>query len=540
MNHRHAWKWFSGLGLLMAVAYFALRPLYTAQSLFYEVIGLAGVAGIVLGVRLNRPVRRAPWYLLALGVLLLVLGDVLWVTYDLMGISPFPSVADVLYLSGYPFLAVGLLWLRRPATRTQDHARVVETAIITAGVVVLAWEPLIEPYAADASLGLVERAVSLAYPLADVLLVAVLVRMAVGVWSRTPAYGLLVAAIASNLVADVIYAVMVLKGTYVSGHPVDAGWIVFYVLLAVAALHPSMRTLSQPSPEPPARLTVARLALLAVATVLAPVMVAREASQDELGHVYLFLMVSAVLFLLVVARMRLLVREAAHKSELLSRLEEERKQLLERTLRVGEEERTRIAIELHDGPIQRLSSVGYGLELGRMQLGEGDVAGMESALDDTQHALSEEIQTLRHLMSSLRPPALDEHGLEGALRDQVAVFRSRLGIDAEVAAELAGRPGRDAETVLYRVAQEALTNVAKHARASRVRLELRGQNGTVELAVSDDGVGFDPERPLNGEMRFGLVAMREQVRMAGGEWEVTSRAGEGTTVRARLPAGERG
>ncbi|MGH2664028.1 MAG: sensor histidine kinase [Actinomycetota bacterium] len=456
-----------------------------------------------------------------------------------MGAEPFPSVADVLYLSGYPFLAVGLLWLRRPASRAQDHARLVETAILTTGVAVLAWDPLIEPYATDASLGLVERAVSLAYPLADVLLVAVLVRLAVGVWSRTPAYAFLVAAIVANLAADTVYAVLVLEGTYVSGHPVDAGWIVFYLLVAGAALHPSMRTLSQPSPEPPARLTKVRLVLLTAATLLAPMVMAFELSKGEYEHAYLFLTVSVVLFLLVVARMRLLVKEAAHKSALLSRLEEQRKRLLERTLRAGEDERTRVAVELHDGPIQRLSSVGYGLELGRMRLGRGDVTGMETALDETQQALSEEIQTLRHLMSSLRPPALDEQGLEGALRDQVAAFRSRSGVDAELAAELAARPDREVETVLYRVAQEALTNVAKHARASRVRLELRGQNGTVELAVSDDGVGFDTERPLNGE-RFGLVAMREQVRMAGGDWEVTSRLGQGTTTRARLPGGGNG
>ncbi len=523
----------------MAVAYFALKPFYTAQSVFYEVIGFTGVAGIILGVRINRPVRRAPWYLLALGVFLLVLGDVLWMIYDQIGISPFPSVADVLYLSGYPVLAVGLLWLRRPATRTQDHARLVETAIITTGVVVLAWEPLIEPYASDATLTLMERAISLAYPLADVLLVAVLVRLAVGVWSRTPAYAFLVVAITANLVADVIYAVMILNGTYFSGHPVDAGWIVFYVLVPVAALHPSMRTLSQPSPEPPARLTRTRLALLAVSTLLAPVMMAMELSNGELEAAFVLLLVSMALFLLVVARMRLLVREAAHKSELLSRLEDERKRLLERTLRAGEEERTRIAVELHDGPIQRLSSLGYGLELGRMQLGQGDLAGMEASLEDTQQSLSEEIQTLRHLMSSLRPPALDEQGLEGALRDQVAAFRSRSGVEAEVKAELAVRPDREVETVLYRVALEALTNVGKHARATKVRLELRAENGTVELAVRDDGVGFDTGNPPNGEMRFGLVAMREQVRMVGGHWEVASSPGEGTVVRARLPGGAR-
>ncbi|HEX2025129.1 MAG TPA: sensor histidine kinase, partial [Actinomycetota bacterium] len=220
----------------------------------------------------------------------------------------------------------------------------------------------------------------------------------------------------------------------------------------------------------------------------------------------------------------------------LRRAEDERKALLERTLRAAEEERVRIAADLHDGPIQRLSMLGFTLERGRLKAEAGDMDGALELLDRGQRDLSAEVQDLRRLMASLRPPALDQDGLEGALRDQVAAFRNRAGVDTEVRTDLSARPSPEVETVLYRVVQEALQNVAKHARASRVSVEVVQRNGSVELAVKDDGVGFDPTGDLAGAAEhFGLSAMREQVAMAGGQWEVASAPGRGTSVRAVLP-----
>jgi two-component system sensor histidine kinase UhpB len=162
-------------------------------------------------------------------------------------------------------------------------------------------------------------------------------------------------------------------------------------------------------------------------------------------------------------------------------------------------------------------------------------------LDRTQGELSEEMQGLRGIMTSLRPPALDEYGLEGALRDQVSSFRDRFGTDCSVAAALPRRLEPELETTLYRVAQEALTNVSKHARASRVWVDLWERNGWVELAVKDNGQGFDasewPGPAADGH--FGLLAMREQVRMAGGRIEIKSRQGWGTLVRVAFSRDER-
>jgi signal transduction histidine kinase len=551
MLRRRAWAGFLAGGLLLVGVYFVLSST-DVQDVLYEVIGALGVAAILAGARINRPARRAPWFLIATGAGLLVAGDVAWTVYAYAGDTPYPSFADVIYLSAYPFLAAGPLRLRRPPNRTLDRARLAETAVITTGAALVMWEPFFEPYAVDPSLPLVERLVSLAYPMADLLLIAVLIRLAVGVASRTPANAILVASIVSALVADLVYSFLAIEGTYFTGHPVDAGYLLFYVLLGVAALHPSMRALSEPAPAPRARLTRIRLILLTGSALLAPASIWKEQVENDERAVYVLLAVSAFVFLVVLYRMSLLVREVALHAEALDRqgvnlrgavehlrrAEDERKRLLGRTLRAAEEERVKVAADLHDGPIQRLAALGYGLERSRRQLERGEGAGAAEALVRTQERLSDEIRDLRRLMVSLRPPALDEHGLEGALRDHVAAFQERAHVRTEVQSHLSRRPAREVETVLYRVAQEALQNVAKHARAGRVWVEVQQRNGSVELAVRDDGVGFEPERELGqGDDRFGLAAMKEQVKMVGGRWEISSAPGRGTEVRAVLPVG---
>jgi signal transduction histidine kinase len=236
-----------------------------------------------------------------------------------------------------------------------------------------------------------------------------------------------------------------------------------------------------------------------------------------------------------------LVREVEGVVEELTELQEERKHLMDRTLKVQEEERMRLAAELHDGPLQRLASLGYGLDRVRLRLEKGDAAAANEVLEPLQDTLSNEIQSLRDIMSSIRPPALDEQGLEGALRDEVARFAARIGAEWGMEAELRGRLDPEIETVLYRVTQEALRNVAKHARASRIDVELRQTNGRIEFSLRDDGAGFDPAdaSALVREGRFGLVAMKERIRLARGTCVIESKPGSGTILRATFDRGAR-
>jgi signal transduction histidine kinase len=146
------------------------------------------------------------------------------------------------------------------------------------------------------------------------------------------------------------------------------------------------------------------------------------------------------------------------------------------------------------------------------------------------------VQSLRRIMATLRPPVLEERGLVSALSDYVEVVRQQSGISCTLAAKLPERLPEDTEIVLYRVVQEALTNVARHARASRARVELTETAEAVVLEVHDDGIGFDPAAEQPGGLdHFGLAGMRERVELAGGTWTVWSRPGSGTVLTASLP-----
>ena len=144
---------------------------------------------------------------------------------------------------------------------------------------------------------------------------------------------------------------------------------------------------------------------------------------------------------------------------------------------------------------------------------------------------------LRHLMGALRPPVLDNRGFGEALGEHASRFEQETGITVDVGLSLATRLPPEAETVLYRITQESLNNVAKHARAGHVRVTVDEHDGSVRLRVRDDGVGFDASNTgqLLREGHYGLAGMRERASLVGGTLEVGSIPGHGTTVEVRLP-----
>ena len=198
------------------------------------------------------------------------------------------------------------------------------------------------PYVRLPDLSVLERLVSIAYPLGDVLLLAVAVRL----WrtggngaiaSRLLAFGLL-----ALLAVDTVYGLSVLNGAWQIGGPIDAVWMLYYVALGLAALHPSMVSLSEPTP-PSTRLTRTRLALLAGASLMAPAMLVIQAVREEPIDVGVIAGGSVVLFLLTLARMGGLASEVAMQTE--------RKRAMQTVLRATEQERVRLAADLHDGPV---------------------------------------------------------------------------------------------------------------------------------------------------------------------------------------------
>jgi len=224
----------------------------------------------------------------------------------------------------------------------------------------------------------------------------------------------------------------------------------------------------------------------------------------------------------------------------LARVEQQRRHLLAQTIQGKEDERTWLAAELHDGPIQRLTAMGYALEEACLICDHHGPKESKPQLIRVRKQLKDEISGLRELMTELRPPALDEQGLRLALRDLADGFSKRTSVRNFLTVELDVRLESDAETVLYRVVQEALANVAKHAHATQVTLSIKRVAGEVLMSLEDDGIGFDLAESSGFVTRghFGLAGMRERVELAGGRYEIGSRAGTGTTVRAWLPLEE--
>lgn len=527
--------------------YFVLEPV---QAQLYSGIGLLCVAAIVVGVRRNRPSCRAGWYLIAAGQGVTLLGDLLWYAHEFRyeGAPPYPSLLDGVYLLTYPLTAWGVVMLIRTGSSAPDDGSLIDGLIVATSVGLPAWAFLISPYAYDQSLTVAEQLVSMAYPLMDVLLVAVAARILFARGPRTPAFGFLVAGMLLWLGSDIAYAKLAFDGAYYGGHAIDAGWLLAYVVWAAAALHPSMRSLYAASFTRGTRISGRRIALLAAAAGLGPGILGIQELRGEQADVAALVAGALVLFSLVLLRMASLVRqveanvdELHRQGETLARTvatlrstEAERKMLLDKVLRAAEEERIRIAAELHDRPIQQLTSLSYDLELARVRFEQGRGEAACEVLAAVQRSLAENVHGLRRLMSSLRPPALDERGLQAALRDQAEAFGERAHVHCTVDADLRTRLDPELETVLYRVAQEALTNVAKHAHASHAWVQLKEQDGAVELRLKDDGVGFTPEAipGLAREGHFGLMAIRERIQMAGGRCELESRPGRGTTIRA--------
>ena len=305
---RFSWRssaWVAYLGVFGTLtALYMFVPPFKGSGPLINVLGLSGVVAIVVGVFMHKPQARIAWWLFVLGQLLFVSGDVY--TYHYPNAS-FPSAGDGLYLTVYPALMAGLLVLVRRRNPRRDPAALIDSLILTIGIGLFSWVFVIAPNI-HVSESWLAKSVSVAYPLGDVLLLAAAIRLAVDAGKRAPAFYLLVSSIVCLLVTDSAYNYALLKGTYNHSQLIyDLGWILYYLLWGAAALHPSMRALEEPAAEFRTRLTPLRLSLLGGACLIAPgIRVVQEFGNPD---VLVIIIASAVLFLLVVARMAGLVRQ---------------------------------------------------------------------------------------------------------------------------------------------------------------------------------------------------------------------------------------
>jgi len=309
-------------------------PGWLHGSLLFNLLGGSAVVALIVGARSNSPKRRLPWYLLAIGQACFVTSDVLASNFErLFGLSlPFPSVADSFHLAFYPFLVGGMLLLIHEREETRDRAALIDALIVTMALATLLWVYLISPYADNGSMTALARLASIGYPAMDILVLGVVARMAAGSHRSEPSFIFLLTGAAILLASDTIFGATLLEGRFRPGPATAAGWAVFYVMLGASALHPSMRLLSEPGPEADSRLTPARLALLACASLTVPLLIVLRQALGESVDIYVLIGAAAAMFSLVLMRMAGIMRrheevtgrEAALRVELTERIVAER------------------------------------------------------------------------------------------------------------------------------------------------------------------------------------------------------------------------
>ncbi|MGW8886033.1 EAL domain-containing protein [Streptomyces sp. NPDC055749] len=294
------------------IGYFAWMALLTSlyyvfpghRVIWWGVMGLSGVLAILAGVLLNRPSHYVSWLLLAVANLSFLTGQLMNVVYTqyLHQVNPFPSIADGFYLAQYPLYAAGVLGFIRWRTASRDRGSLIDGLILTAGLALLSWTFLIVPYVRNPELTWIQKAFSIAYPLGDLLVLAMLARLLAPRTGGSRSLQLLTIGSIGILTSDVLFGLIQLDGTWRIGTAVDLGWAVLYTCWGAAALHPSMVTLTRPAPVQPPTLAPARLGLLTLASLIAPLMLLLEAGNagTDARVVGAF---SAVLFFLVLARL---------------------------------------------------------------------------------------------------------------------------------------------------------------------------------------------------------------------------------------------
>ncbi len=228
------------------------------------------------------------------------------------------------------------------------------------------------------------------------------------------------------------------------------------------------------------------------------------------------------------------VEEKLRRSlDILRRTMDERRELLYRLESAQEEERRRIAADIHDDSIQVMSAVDMRLQMLASTVGD---AALVAELDEIHRNATQAVERLRHLLFELRPPTLDRDGLAAAVKLYLKQSARDAGLEFQIEDRLETEPPPEVRVALFRTAQEAITNVRKHAGARNVWVLLETVEDGVRVRVSDDGVGFDAREALRPEPgHLGLPAIIERAELAGGWCRVDSSPGGGTTIECWLP-----
>lgn len=310
------WRLLLGTGTALAVAYVAV-PYGVLDSIIYVAAGIFTTLAIALSVRRHALFSPGSWILLATGLALCSAGNFIWYWLDLHGQSPFPSAADLFYLGAYPLFALSL-WLLVGRNRHDDGSALGDALIVGISASVLGWVLLVEPYVGDPSLSMLQLLASAAYPVADMVLLPLVLRLVFMRRTRITAHRMLLAGWFSYLAADVLYAYGYSMGWYAPGGFTDGLWLIAYALFAAAPWHPSATAEPQANGSD-AEPSVRRIFILGVAVVLVPsAILFNIGTNDEI--VRIAAVASLLIFALVILRMIRLVRRIQRQAEALESL----------------------------------------------------------------------------------------------------------------------------------------------------------------------------------------------------------------------------
>lgn len=536
-----AWLIVLGVGLLFAAFYgvsIASQPperyLEVLSYVLYQMVPASALLLSLAPVRRARGLERLGWAGLTIMLAAWTAGDLTYTYYNMLvgEEPPFPGLADLFYYVGYVAFLGALGILAFPRQLAKDSRWIIDAAVVLIAGASLSWTFVLQPIVQDAGYSPLPAAVALGYPSFDFALAMVALLglyASAGQVSRTIL--ILLAAVTLGA-ADSVYTYLITTVGYDStAHPTDVAYIVSYVLLAACFVLPPENERAVRARRQTLLGLLAPYAVAAVMVVLATWL----AIGDELETV-LFAGTLAVVALVMV-RQFLTLRENLGLYRILERESAARRSLLDLVVRAQEDERRRLAFDLHDGPVQALSLLTNRIGAARKFAQRSEPERADSILREVEQAISNEVQHLRVRMMDLRPPALEERGLREAIRDLGHNTMREAGLAFEVQGRIAARPSAAVESMLYRVVQEALVNVRKHARATRTTVTLEGTPREIRLSVEDDGVGFEPQdiAELAASGHFGLLSIVERVKMMDGECAWQRREGGGSKLVVRIP-----
>jgi signal transduction histidine kinase len=552
---------FLAAALALTAAYFAIGR-GAAQNDIYDAVGVGSSLAILLGVRLNRPGFPLPWLLFAAGNLFFAVADII---FNQLVNPPTPSVADWFYLAGYPVLAAGLVLLLIRGGGHHRLAALGEAAIVTFAFALFQWVWIVDGII-DGGGSAASRAVNSAYPMMDVVLLAGLAGFFVTAAWRAPAFLLLVTSVLALLVSDEVYGVN--SNSYRSGDWTDLGWLLGYILWAAAALHPSMRELSQPRRRRSTlRVHSVRIALLAAALLSAPFVLLVQYLRDAPLNVPAVVIAGTAISIFVLLRLVGILRalERLRERERSARADAEQAQMLlaMQNDQLVEADRLKdefVALISHDLRTPLTSIIGY----------------VELSLEDVDPPLDEERRGYLQIVSrsSDRLLRLVDDLLFVARLQAGRLILERSSLDlCTIAAQAAqeARPRAESKQLeltfvggspvtiegdkgrLFQLLDNLVTNAIKFTpEGGRVEIRVTPGDGVAVLEVSDTGIGLGPDEAELVFDRFfrssrvvaqqlpgtglGLFIARAIVEAHAGTIAASTRAGGGTTFHVELPA----